>query len=412
MQDEAEALSPRVEDGRRQGLARRHTEPQRRQIARLGVGDLEEPRVHGRDGEEHGRALGLDQLEDSGRIEPLGYQQRGCPDPLGEVERVAEAEGEVHLRGRERQVVGSQAEDPDADQIGGGHEVAMRVDRGLGQAGRARGVAPVHHVLVDRCGRRQVARGLGHEAGKLGGGEHRAKPGARGADAADGLGDCRLGDDDPGAAVLEQEGILLAPHERVDRNGDGAELCRRPERRHERRGVVEGEHDALLDAESEPGQGVTGTIRRLGDVGAGDRPAVMTEGRALAAPFSHVTVHEEGRGVEAHGAIVLHGPWHDTARRADARRRSTRRAANRGSRLDSPKPSPQRRNQCSYVISGRSRPQVGRGLAGARAGIVLAGVPPSTSTRVAWSVPVIPKYPSTVAAPPIGTDAGATGNPS
>src|SRR5438094_150756 len=87
-------------------------------------------------------------------------------------------------------------------------------------------------------------------------------------------------------------------------------------------------------------------------------------------------------------------------------------AANRGSRLDSPKPSPQRRNQCSYVISGRSRPQVGRGLAGARAGIVLAGVPPSTSTRVAWSVPVIPKYPSTVAAPPIGTDAGATGNPS
>src|SRR5437899_10646684 len=161
-----------------------------------------------------------------------------------------------------------------------------------------------------------------------------------------------------------------------------------------------------------PSPAMTGTIRRLGDVGAGDRPAVMTEGRALAAPFSHVTVHEEGRGVEAHGAIVLHGPCHDTARRADARRRSTRRAANRGSRLDSPKPSPQRRNQCSYVISGRSRPQVGRGLAGARAGIVLAGVPPSTSTRVAWSVPVIPKYPSTVAAPPIGTDAGATGNPS
>src|SRR5437867_13278141 len=143
---------------------------------------------------------------------------------------------------------------------------------------------------------------------------------------------------------------------------------------------AEGEHDALLDAESEPGQGVTGTIRRLGDVGAGDRPAVMTEGRALAAPFSHVTVHEEGRGVEAHGAIVLHGPCHDTARRADARRRSTRRAAaNRGSRLDSPKPSPQRRNQCSYVISGRSRPQVGRGLAGARAGNVLGGLPPSSS---------------------------------
>src|SRR5262249_39938687 len=189
-----------------------------------------------------------------------------------------------------------------------------------------------------------------------------AKPGARGADATDGLHDCRLGDDDPGATVLEQEGILLAPHKGVDRNDYGAELGRPPERRHERRRVVEGEDDALLDAEPEPGQRVTGAMRRLGDVGAGDRPAVMTEGRALAAPFSHVTVHEEGRGVEAHGAIVLHGPWHYTARRADARRRSTRLAANRGSRLDSPKPSAQRRNQCSYVISGLPRPQVGRGL--------------------------------------------------
>ena len=307
MQRKAEALVPGVEDGRRQGLARRHAEPQRGQIARLGVRHLEEPRVHGGDGEEHGGAFGLDDVEDPGGIEPLGHEQGRRSHPLGKVERVAQTEGEVHLGDRERDVVGTDAEDADADQIGGGHEVAMRVDSGLGKSGRARRVAPVQDVLVDRGGRGQLTRRLGHEAGELVGGEDRAKPGARFADLTDDPRRRRLGDDHPGAAVVEQEGVLLAPHQRVDGDGDSTELRRTPERRDERGRVVGGEEHSLLDLKAEAGQRLTGTVDRLGDVGAGDGPAAMAKGGARAASLGHVAVDEEGGSVETHRAIVLHG---------------------------------------------------------------------------------------------------------
>src|SRR5262249_9949561 len=122
----------------------------------------------------------------------------------------------------------------------------------------------------------------------------------------------------------------------------------------------------------------------------------MTERRTRAAALHHVAVYEEGGGVERHRAIVLHGGT-----------LMTRFEASRDYRRDLPDP-------CSRYVpfSGRSRPQVARGLAGPRTGATLAGVPPSTSTRGAGSVRVPPKYPSPVAAPPIGTDAGVTGNPS
>ena len=261
---QAEAIGPGLEDRRRQRLAGGHTEAERGQVeAPLDVGHLQHPGVEGRDREEHRGPLGVDHCQRALGRQPLGHQHGGGAGPGREVERVAEAEGEVELGGREDQVVGADAEDVGADQLGGRHEGLVGVDGRLRPPRRAGGVAPVHDVLARSwappppaawpgpaprrsrpprpTARRPPARSAATGSGP-GRGEHARRH--RGLD-----------DGRPGAAVVEEELVLRLAHQRVHRHGDGAELGRPPEGGGEGRRVVEGQQHALLGLDPEPRPG-------------------------------------------------------------------------------------------------------------------------------------------------------------
>ena len=297
---EAEALAPAVEERRRQRLARGDAEAERREVEALPrVLDLEHPRVEGRHREEDRRPLGRDDLERPLGRQALRHEHRGAAGERREVERVAEAERERHLRGRERAVLGAEAEDAPPDQLGGGDEVLVRVDRGLGRAGRARRVAPVHRVLARRRGggdaraRRAAELVAGHD--------HVAEPrtsAARRRDARRHV----LGDDgDPRPAVPQEELVLAGRHQGVHGYGDSAELHGRPERGRERRRVGEGEEHAVLGVEAATREVRGEGVHAGGQLGVRQRAAAEAERGPRAAALGHVPVDEEGRGVEGGG---------------------------------------------------------------------------------------------------------------
>ena len=148
-----EARSPRVKQCRGQRFSGGDAHAERRQVvAMLRAVDVKQARVHRRNREQHRGSLRVDQLEHARRLEPLRNQDRRGPHARGEIERIAEPEGEVELRDRENQVIGADAEHALADQDGGVHEVVMQVDGGLGLAGGARRVAPHGDVVAARVG--------------------------------------------------------------------------------------------------------------------------------------------------------------------------------------------------------------------------------------------------------------------
>ena len=178
---------------------------------------------------------------------------------------------------------------------------------GLRLAGRTRRVAPVHDVLA-RCGRR-----LGHRLGPLQRlveierarrpavhDQHLAQPRTSLADRQHARGHLGLDDGDPGAAIVEEERVLLRTHQRVDGDGDGAQLGGAPEGRGKSGRVVQREQGPLLQFEPGLGQGAGGVGHTVGDLTVGDvRPAARKAAGRLGP--GHVTIDEVGGGIELLG---------------------------------------------------------------------------------------------------------------
>ena len=257
---------------------------------------------------EHRGPLGGDQLERALGRDPLGHQDGGGAHPRREVEAVAEAEREVELRRREDEVVGTDAEDADAHQLGRGHEVLVRVHRRLRLARRARGVAPVRDVLGPGRRRLEHRPGAGEGLVPLDGArraavghEHGPQPRTAVADGGQASRDVARDDRDPRPAVVEQERVVLRRHQRVHRHADRAQPGRPPERRGERRRIVQRQQHPLLDVQPQLGQGPRRARRLPGDLGVGDRAPREAERRPLASPGGQVTIDEERRDVEGLG---------------------------------------------------------------------------------------------------------------
>ena len=306
---EAEAIGPRLEQRGGQRLARRHAVAQRREVpAALGLGHLQHARPQRGHGQEDRRSLGGDRLEGALGGDPLGLKDGGGAHPGGKVETVAEAEREEHLRRREDEIVGTEAEDADAHEIGGGHEVRVRVDRRLRPARGARGVAPVRDVLGQRRG------GLDHRRGarerfvpRQGarraavGHQHGPQPRTAVADGGQAERDVARDDRDARPAVVQQERVVLGRHQRVHRHADRAQPGHAPERRREGRRIVQRQQDPLLDLHAELGQGPRRPRRLLGDLPVGDRASPEAERRPSTVPGGQVTIDEERRDVEGRG---------------------------------------------------------------------------------------------------------------
>jgi len=112
-----------------------------------------------------------------------------------------------------------------------------------------------------------------------------------------------LDDRDFGAAVVEEELVLAGRHERVEGHRDGTELHRAPERRREGGRVVKDEEDAVLDLHARGREHAGGAIDALGQLRVADRATREAQRRAPAPSAGHVTIDEEGGGVEALGDV-------------------------------------------------------------------------------------------------------------
>ena len=290
-----------------QRLARGHAEAERGEVeAALGVGDLEHARVQGR----HRRRAPSAARRRSARRRARRSGRSGTSTARGaharrEVERVAEAEGEVELRHREDEVVGADAEDAHA-------RPARRRPRSPRVSAPRPWGAPSSPRCSPRARRRRGSCARGSASGQARASDvvqssapgaparRRARPAATGTARGRRTGGGHLGrhHGDPRPAIVQDERVLLGRHQRVHRHADRAEPGRAPERRRERGRIVQRQQHALLDVDAELGQGPGGPRRLARDVGVGDGAAGEAERRAVAAPVGEVAIEEERRDVE------------------------------------------------------------------------------------------------------------------
>ena len=152
----------------------------------------------------------------------------------------------------------------------------MGVHRGLWPAGRAGGVKPETHIVAHGRRGHRIARRAGQQSFELfvpvrvraRHDDVRAVRGCR--DRLGEFGIKLIGDDqEPGAAVVEHEAVIVGGEQRVDRHRhhaglDRAEECRRPID-----GIEEAQQHALLAAEPERTQHVAEALHALGEVAVG-----------------------------------------------------------------------------------------------------------------------------------------------
>ena len=303
---DAEALVPAAIELRRQRLARRHAEAERREVEPpLGLLRGEHRGVERRDAEEDRGTLTRDQLEHRVRRRPLRVQHALPADAHREVARVAEAVGEEELGGRVHLVGRPEAEHLLRIGLGGDDHVVVEVDGSFGAARRARGVQPERDVVArggrglegaGRPGDPVLEREMGpgraardqHVAEMPRALERRRRLGQEG----------RRDDRHPGAAVIEDVAIVRGPQERVHRDRDRADLDGAPERAEEL-GRIEADHDdALLHLDAQLAERVPGAIGELPHVGVAEDPTLAVERGRRAAPLGHRAVDEPARDVE------------------------------------------------------------------------------------------------------------------
>ena len=177
----------------------------------------------------------------------------------------------------------------------------------FGEARRARGVQPEARVVLGSGGGLERGGGAGEPrleadlraAGLARDDDHVLEMGRPGEDGPR-LGEERLGDDrDLGPAVVQEVQIVLRPHHGVDGDGNRPDLDRPPEGGQEGGRVEEEAEHALLRLDTELAQGVARAVDHLLELGVRDLAVLGEEGRLAPAPFLHVAVHEEARGIEA-----------------------------------------------------------------------------------------------------------------
>ena len=202
-----------------------------------------------------------------------------------EGERVAEAIGEKELGDRVANVVLGEAEERFGIELVGEREVGVGVHRALRPAGRAGGVEPEADVVAHR----RRGDGFGPGAGKqileagmavrlLAGHDDMLEIFA-GADRLGKFGIELFGhDQEPRAAVVEHEAVIVLGQQRVDRHRhhaglDRAEKGGRPVDR-----IDETEERALLAAHAERAQHVAEALDPFSETAVGPAPALIDIG--------------------------------------------------------------------------------------------------------------------------------------
>jgi hypothetical protein len=101
-----------------------------------------------------------------------------------------------------------------------------------------------------------------------------------------------------GPAVAQEIDVIGGPHERVGRDGDGADLDGAPERPQELRGVQTAHPHPVLRDHAEVEQRVARAVGEIEDVGVGEDPVSVEEGRPSPSTLRNVAIDEVGRNVE------------------------------------------------------------------------------------------------------------------
>ena len=255
----AEAVVPSPVQLLRQRLPGGDAQAQRREVVpRLGFLDLEHRRIERRNAEEERGPMAMDQLEHGLRQRPMRIEHALPAHAHREVHVVAEAVREEELRRRDRLVALRHPEHLQRVGVRAVHHVVLQVHGSLRPSRWSPRSRARTRIVLRRLHRLQPRRRLADplvEAdlpGRRPAGHHDVLEMTRLREHGPRLGQQRLGDDGDGrAAVLEEVEVVLGPHHRVHRNGNGADLDRAPERGEELRRVEEQAEDALLALDAE-----------------------------------------------------------------------------------------------------------------------------------------------------------------
>ena len=291
--------------------------------------------VERRHPEEQRRPGLLEPLAYDVRARPAGLQDGRRPDGEREEHRVADAVGEEHLRDRERRVVGGDAEHLGAVRLADVPDVRVPVHRRLGQAGGAGGVEPQRPRVVG--GRRDVAVARPRPAsvrlvpGVPGDpvGQVRAVPrpartacstsGEARDRLADGVGELRGGEHDPGAGVGHDLAELGAGEHRGDRHRDEPGPERAEDAGEHRDLVAHHEHHPVVAAQAQGAQAGGDDRDPVVELGVGQRLRGEHRG-AVARAAGDVPGDEVLGGVEGPLVAIALTPAGSCSCRADRSR--------------------------------------------------------------------------------------------
>jgi hypothetical protein len=216
-------------------------------------------------------------------------EEAAGPGREREGERVAEGIAEEELGGREHPVFGADGQDV----LGVVMAVEQRpvtVDGGLGRSRRPRRVEPEGHgVGADGLGGDGARRRAPHERREL--------DDDRALHVVEGGVQVRVREDNPGAAVREDDVELAGGEPGVERDRDGAQLERAQEGGGEADTVMHEERHALLWLDAEPAEPAGGSVGERGELTVRIRPLGSHDGRARGQPLGEGLVDQEGGGV-------------------------------------------------------------------------------------------------------------------
>ena len=189
-------------------------------------------------------------------VGPRAEQHRGAAGPQREGHGVAEPVGEEQLCRGEVDIVRADAERVDGVALAGHHHVAVAVDAALGCTGRSRRVEPECRIV--RCRRRRfqrIRRGgeAGREAATAAFGRQCVRRPVRSLRQC-GLalaGEFRRPHDAGGARVLDDEAVVGAAQQGIERDRHEPRLDRAPEQIEEHGAVLDHHQHAIAGREPE-----------------------------------------------------------------------------------------------------------------------------------------------------------------
>ena len=310
---EPESLEPAVVNRLRQRLTRGQAEAHRPEVVQpFGVRDLEHRGEGGRYREEQGRPLARENLEHLCRLGAPGVEHGRGAHVEREIQGVAEPVGEEQPGHGEAAVVRADLQYVPPERLAADDHVVVQVHGGLGRTRRTGRVQPEGDVVLGRVRRVELVRLRGHELGqpdlpRPGPARHHElpqEPEMR-PDRFDRRCQVLAGDDDRGAAVVQDVLVIARLEERVRRHRHGADLQRTPKRVHELGTVGQQQQHALLHADTEPSQRVAAAVGAGPHLAVRDIPAAAANGEPAGAAFRDVAVDEPGGGVA--GAGDVHG---------------------------------------------------------------------------------------------------------